>query len=321
MLLMLNFREQNAYNLDMWQRNNEYNSPEQQVLRLKQAGLNPFMSTAAIAQSQGSTSPAASAPYTPTVKPDYISPISAASPFIANGANDFISTYMNMTMQNAQIEKVEAERDKAKAEANAVSGYRRDVALSEVDKNAYTAKLAGAQTELTKVNSSIASTFGNQQAAADLASSVQQTLESKSRVINNEKQAEQIVANTVESYAKTRNLNLSSNQIAALTSLMVSKLKLENQAQIISNDMSSTNLSILKDYGREKARLGNQALYGSARKAHNEANILRKQDQFFWWKQGLDYGSTAVKTLTDIIPTKSATKSAVKSGVGFMKNK
>lgn len=34
-------REQNAYNLDMWNRQNVYNAPDQQMKRLKEAGLNP----------------------------------------------------------------------------------------------------------------------------------------------------------------------------------------------------------------------------------------------------------------------------------------
>lgn len=313
-------KDQNQWNLEQWQRNNEYNSPQNQVKRMREAGLNPFMSTAGVAANNTSSAPAPSAPYAPTVKPDYVSPFSAVAPSVNNIGNDFMSTYMNMKMQNAQIEKVQADTDKAKADAGAVSGYQKDQAVSEIDKNAATARLAGAQTELTRVNSSIASTFGGQQAAADLANSVQTNLESKSRTINNEHMAKQIVAQTVETYAKARNLNLQSNQLEAITNLLVSKMKLENESLRIANDMGGTNASILRTYGHEKARLGNQALHASTRKANNEANILRKQDQFFWWKQGLDYGGSIAKTITDFIPTKSAVKSGVKAGMGAVKN-
>lgn len=72
---------------------------------MREAGLNPFMSTAGVAANNTSAAPAPSAPYAPTVKPDYVSPFSAIAPSVNNIGNDFMSTYMNMKMQNAQIEK------------------------------------------------------------------------------------------------------------------------------------------------------------------------------------------------------------------------
>lgn len=78
--------------------------------------------------------------------------------------------------------------------------------------------------------------------------------------------AKQIVAQTVETYAKARNLNLQSNQLEAITNLLVSKMKLENESLRIANDMGGTNASILRTYGHEKARLGNQALHASTEK-------------------------------------------------------
>lgn len=37
------FNQQLAWNLDMWHKNNQYNSPSEQVQRLKAAGLNPYL--------------------------------------------------------------------------------------------------------------------------------------------------------------------------------------------------------------------------------------------------------------------------------------
>lgn len=36
-------KQQQAYDYDMWNRQNEYNSPEQQIARLREAGLNPYL--------------------------------------------------------------------------------------------------------------------------------------------------------------------------------------------------------------------------------------------------------------------------------------
>lgn len=63
--------KQNQYDIDMWNRNNEYNSASAQVQRLKEAGLNPalFMGSGAAGQSSGGSSVGLPSPSSATMQP------------------------------------------------------------------------------------------------------------------------------------------------------------------------------------------------------------------------------------------------------------
>lgn len=53
---------QNRFNLDMWNKNNEYNSPEQQVQRLVDAGLSPNLAYGSVSTGNSATPPHQGAP-------------------------------------------------------------------------------------------------------------------------------------------------------------------------------------------------------------------------------------------------------------------
>lgn len=63
--------KQNQYDIDMWNRNNEYNSASAQVERLKEAGLNPalFMGSGAAGQASGGSSVGLPSPTSAKVEP------------------------------------------------------------------------------------------------------------------------------------------------------------------------------------------------------------------------------------------------------------
>ena len=63
--------KQNQYDIDMWNRNNEYNSASAQVERLKDAGLNPalFMGSGAAGQASGGSSVGLPSPTSAKVEP------------------------------------------------------------------------------------------------------------------------------------------------------------------------------------------------------------------------------------------------------------
>ena len=97
--------KQNAWNLAQWNRENQYNSAEQQVARLRAAGLNPYLmmngGNAGSAQSITSAAPA-NAGMSNTVNPvDY----SAASA----GVGDAVSQYYNGQLATANVRKIIAE--------------------------------------------------------------------------------------------------------------------------------------------------------------------------------------------------------------------
>lgn len=92
---------QYSKDLEMWNRTNEYNSPENQMLRLKQGGLNPNLvyghGTVAGNAPQGSM-PKFNAPQ---AQYNY-SPLDVSSP---------ISTFQDMTMKQAQTDNLRAQND------------------------------------------------------------------------------------------------------------------------------------------------------------------------------------------------------------------
>ena len=49
--------QQNAYNMNMWQAMNDYNTPSNQLARLKQAGINPNFMGSSISAGNVASSP------------------------------------------------------------------------------------------------------------------------------------------------------------------------------------------------------------------------------------------------------------------------
>lgn len=90
-------RYQNQWNLDQWHRENAYNSPQAQMQRFKNAGLNPNM-----IYGQGtpgnamSGKPAQGATMVPTFRP-------------AEGIGQMLGMYQQFKVQQAQIDKLHAD--------------------------------------------------------------------------------------------------------------------------------------------------------------------------------------------------------------------
>lgn len=61
---------QNQYNLDMWNLQNEYNSPQAQMKRYEEAGLNPALMAGQITPGLSSSAPVKSTPQAPDVSKD-----------------------------------------------------------------------------------------------------------------------------------------------------------------------------------------------------------------------------------------------------------
>lgn len=93
--------------LDMWNRTNAYNSPEQQMQRLKAAGLNPNLvyGTGATANTAPAVMPRYQAPHMETVHD--------AAPMVMNT----ISNYMDLKAKQAQISNMEQQTQNLKLDA------------------------------------------------------------------------------------------------------------------------------------------------------------------------------------------------------------
>lgn len=94
-------REQREWDYKMWKENNEYNTPANQVQRLRDAGLNPALSMANGVMDSGTSSSSPGGQTAPTVD---FSPI-------AQGLRDSVDLYQQKRLQDAQIEKLNTESE------------------------------------------------------------------------------------------------------------------------------------------------------------------------------------------------------------------
>lgn len=104
------------FQLDMWNRTNEYNSASSQRQRLEEAGLNPYLmmngGSAGAAQSSGSSSPAAAAPPLAMQRQDF------------SGLSKTLSSALQIANQtketNAQVQSLQSQKSLYDAQANSI---------------------------------------------------------------------------------------------------------------------------------------------------------------------------------------------------------
>lgn len=98
--------QQQEYNTEMWNKENEYNSPANQISRLREAGVNPM-----IALSGGSLSNVASSASSALG--------SASTPVPTSSGSSIGSTFIQQQMMNDQLETLRASRKKIEEETKA----------------------------------------------------------------------------------------------------------------------------------------------------------------------------------------------------------
>lgn len=98
---------QYSKDLEMWERANAYNSPQSQMARLREAGLNPNMVYGS-GSAAGNTSSQLPKFQAPNVNYDYRSPIDLGS---------MIGLYQNIQLRGAQIDNVKAQTSLTNATA------------------------------------------------------------------------------------------------------------------------------------------------------------------------------------------------------------
>lgn len=100
---------QNQWNQEQWERENDYNSPEAQMERLKKAGLNPDLM-----MSQGAHNIAASSPMMTSGAPSQPTDMSALGQKPTLG--QAIQTALRDSMIGAQIDNIKAQTEKTRSE-------------------------------------------------------------------------------------------------------------------------------------------------------------------------------------------------------------
>ena len=155
---------QNQWNIEQWERNNDYNSPENQVARLKAAGLNPDLLYGGGIENTSTSSPqmTSGAPRTPT---DWSS-LANINP---------VGSYLDAQLKQAQIDNINAETKKTGAETSILT-----------DEAAFTKALKEGELKLQDMEIKL----GNK----SLQLSDQQIKESQQRLMNMQGELQQINA-------------------------------------------------------------------------------------------------------------------------------
>lgn len=104
------------FQLDMWNRTNDYNSASSQRQRLEEAGLNPYLmmngGSAGVAQSSGSSSPASAAPPLSMQRQDF------------SGLSNSLSAALQIANQtketNANVQTLQSQKSLYDAQANSI---------------------------------------------------------------------------------------------------------------------------------------------------------------------------------------------------------
>ena len=102
---------------------------------------------------------------------------------IGNAGQDFVNSYLNMSMNKAQIEKTQAEAASLRAQAGYVTGYQGRLAESNILSNETLNQLRSMQTKMQEFDLNLAKTYGAPQAAANLENTVANTLKTRAATI------------------------------------------------------------------------------------------------------------------------------------------
>lgn len=172
-------QQQNAWNQEQWERENDYNTPEAQMERLKQAGLNPDLA-------YGGQNVAASSPMMTSGAPSNPTDMSALGQKPTVG--QAVQTALRDSMIGAQIENIKADTKKK---------------LNESDIFASDAKFRDAlnQGKLELNNSTISLNSSN------ISINEEQSLEIKAKVRNIDQQTTNLVAEYDKIRSTIRNLD------------------------------------------------------------------------------------------------------------------
>lgn len=266
---------QNKWNLEQWNRENEYNSAKSQRSRLEEAGYNPYMASGQVAAGSATSSQLQSAPYTPMGAPT-MQPVTGLAQGISNAGNDLLTGYLNTQMTKSQVDNLAANAEKTRAEAQAISGYKKQESESNTARNRATSELAQYQTKQIQLNNELTRTFGNAERTTALVNAMQSAAESQSRTNMNRKSLDKIASEVILNMAKTSGQKLTNDQIHKMTPVLVqaaaNKAEGEHQRnRILANEADYDDVfgDLKRDYARQHLK--------------SESSIKTKDDQYYWW--------------------------------------
>lgn len=231
-------KQQQDFNVQLWNMQNAYNTPEAQKQRLLAAGLNPWQMTN-VANPSGSANTAPQ-----SVAPAQVQPLNYGNAIISG-----LSNMMQMMTTISQADKARADAELARQNAQNVhvmtpaelgltlANTKQSVAAegelqSRAGLNDNQAALVDQQDKLLYFETSLRQKYGDKLDQAQLDNITQSTKESAEHVNLmvalgklTKAQAAAALASAVESYASANHLNADTAQIKAMTEPLVQNVK------------------------------------------------------------------------------------------------
>lgn len=207
-------KQQNDWNLEMWNRNNDYNSPDSVVRRLLAAGLNPSM----VLSNSGSVTSASAAPSAASGSVGLGTPYSSAG-------TDFMNSYLANQSMKADVELKEAQADAARAEAERTG---QDSALKQAQTTYQNTLNKWADLSEEERINNLKASYYNLVSSTSLNESKKQEIEeglpfiaqlNQAQLDNLDKQLEKVDAEILTEVAKRYNLSASSAQALSAAAL------------------------------------------------------------------------------------------------------
>lgn len=134
------FFQQLAFAKDMWQKTNEWNSPQNQMAMLRKAGINPALG------SEWQTAAQPGTPSAPAMQGATVQPVDYS--WIGNSVNTGINAYYQNQLTNASTEKVKNDSASAKVKAE-LDAYALKYNLMKIVNDAHTSKWLKEQARLS----------------------------------------------------------------------------------------------------------------------------------------------------------------------------
>ena len=134
------FNQQLAFAQDMWEKTNEWNSPQNQMAMLRKAGINPALG------SEWQTTAQPGTPSAPTMQGATMQPVDYS--WIGNSINTGINAYYQNRLTDASTQKVQHEAASAKVNAE-LETYAMKYNLMKIINDAHTSKWLKEQARLS----------------------------------------------------------------------------------------------------------------------------------------------------------------------------
>lgn len=218
------------YASQLWDKQNAYNDPSQQVARLRKAGLNPAFALGSGAISSGNA-------------------VSQQQMSGAIDPNSQMNNYVQMMNAMTQRSLMDSQKDLNESEADLnrskaqTESTQQNLNITSSDKNVANTALMKLQSINQDLENKLLAEFGGKQKASEInslvASATKDFADAKLAGAN----INLVAAHIAEAYAHAHNLDVNSTQVRSLTPYIIANLGAQTAGKLIENSIGQNELN------------------------------------------------------------------------------